>query len=481
MKQHDKNLIIIMSDEHQGNALSSIGHPFVKTPNIDKLAENGMLFSNAYTSCPICVPARASFATGLPVHKNRLWDNAMPYHGQIPSWGHSLQSRNVSVESIGKLHYRSEDDDDGFDKKHIPMMVVNGVGMVWGSIRRENERSKVFRDDRMLGEYIGPGNSKYTEYDEAVVSKTIEWLEKRKDNNKKEPWCLYVGLVAPHFPLVVPQKYFDMYPRKSLPNIKLDPRNGYKMHPWIAKQNDLRNSNDQFKDEDEKWSAISAYFGLCTFLDDNIGKIVEAISMNCFMDNTTIIYTSDHGDNVGVRGLWGKSNFYQESVAIPLIVSGPKIKKGVCATPVTLMDISETIVDHFLCESPNMGPGKSLYEIIEQPYDNQRIAFSEYHASSSVSGAFMIRKGNWKYIYYVGFDPEFFDLSKDPEEINDLSQNKEYEGVLKELKYDLYEICNPEEMDELAFKDQDKMIENYGGIEAASKLGATGATPPPKD
>ena len=93
----------------------------------------------------------------------------------------------------------------------------------------------------------------------------------------------------------------------------------------------------------------------------------------------------------------------------------------------------------------------------------------------------MIRKGNWKYIYYVGFDPELFDLSKDPEEINDLSQNKEYEGVLKELKYDLYEICNPEEMDELAFKDQDKMIENYGGIEAASKLGATGATPPPKD
>ena len=174
MKKHDKNLIVIMSDEHQGNALSAIGHPFVKTPNIDKLAENGILFSNAYTSCPICVPARASFATGLPVHKNRLWDNAMPYHGQIPSWGHSLQSKDVSVESIGKLHYRSEDDDDGFDKKHIPMMVVNGVGMVWGSIRRENERAKVFRDDRMLGEYIGPGNSKYTQYDEAVVSKTIE-------------------------------------------------------------------------------------------------------------------------------------------------------------------------------------------------------------------------------------------------------------------------------------------------------------------
>ena len=93
------------------------------------------------------------------------------------------------------------------------MMVVNGVGMVWGSIRRENEE-KVSRNERMLGNYIGPGNSKYTEYDEAVVLKTIDWLEKRNNSNKSEPWCLYVGLVAPHFPLVVPQKYFDMYPRK---------------------------------------------------------------------------------------------------------------------------------------------------------------------------------------------------------------------------------------------------------------------------
>ena len=156
MTINKENLIIIMSDEHQGNALGCLGHPFVKTPNLDKLAENGVIFSNAYTSCPICVPARASFATGLPVHKNRLWDNAMPYYGQIPSWGHRLQSRNISVESIGKLHYRSQEDDDGFDKKHIPMMVVNGVGMVWGSIRRENERKKVYRNERMLGNYIGP-------------------------------------------------------------------------------------------------------------------------------------------------------------------------------------------------------------------------------------------------------------------------------------------------------------------------------------
>jgi choline-sulfatase len=479
MKKHDKNLIIIMSDEHQGRALGCIGHPFVKTPNLDKLANNGMVFSNAYTSCPICVPARASFATGLPVHKNRLWDNAMPYYGQKPSWGHSLQSRNVPVESIGKLHYRSQEDNDGFDEKHIPMMVVNGVGMVWGSIRRENDRKKVFRDERMLGTYIGPGTSKYTEYDEAVVSKTIKWLENKKKNNATKPWCLYIGLVAPHFPLVVPQKYFDMYPRETLPDIKLDPYRGYKMHPWISKQNELRNSNNQFKNEEEKWAAISAYFGLCSFLDDNIGKIVTSITENGFLDNTTIIYTSDHGDNVGARGLWGKSNFYEESCSIPLILSGPGIKKGICKTHVTLMDISETIVDHFSCESPNNGPGESIYKIADATYNNERIAFSEYHASSSISGAYMIRKGRWKYIYYVGFEPELFDLENDPDELSDLSQKSEFIDICNELKRDLYNICDPEVMNKLAFEDQDKMIKSYGGIEAAGNLGATGATPPP--
>ena len=479
MKKRDKNLIIIMSDEHQGRALGCIGHPFVKTPNLDKLANNGMVFSNAYTSCPICVPARASFATGLPVHKNRLWDNAMPYYGQKPSWGHSLQSRNVPVESIGKLHYRSQEDNDGFDEKHIPMMVVNGVGMVWGSIRRENDRKKVFRDERMLGTYIGPGTSKYTEYDEAVVSKTIKWLENKKKNNATKPWCLYIGLVAPHFPLVVPQKYFDMYPRETLPDIKLDPYRGYKMHAWISKQNELRNSNNQFKNEEEKWAAISAYFGLCSFLDDNIGKIVTSVTENGFLDNTTIIYTSDHGDNVGARGLWGKSNFYEESCSIPLILSGPKIKKGICKTPVTLMDISETIVDHFSCESPNNGPGESIYKIADATYNNERIAFSEYHASSSISGAYMIRKGRWKYIYYVGFEPELFDLENDPDELSDLSQKSEFIDICNELKRDLYNICDPEVMNKLAFEDQDKMIKSYGGIEAAGNLGATGATPPP--
>ena len=160
--KHNKpsNLLIIMSDEHQSGVMGCAGHPFIKTPNLDKLAARGTRFTNAYTPSPICVPARASFATGLYPHQTRLWDNAMPYDGSIKGWGHALQDQGIRVESIGKLHYRAEEDPAGFDVEHIPMMVVDGVGMVWASIRKEHER--VIHDkknQRMLGQHIGPGRS----------------------------------------------------------------------------------------------------------------------------------------------------------------------------------------------------------------------------------------------------------------------------------------------------------------------------------
>ena len=130
-----KNIVVIMSDEHNPAFMGCSGHPFIKTPNLDALAARGARFPNAYTPSPICVPARAAFATGHRVHQTRHWDNAMPYVGDPQGWGHVLQQQGINVESIGKLHYRNEEDPVGFDAEHIPMHVVGGHGMVWASIR----------------------------------------------------------------------------------------------------------------------------------------------------------------------------------------------------------------------------------------------------------------------------------------------------------------------------------------------------------
>ena len=475
------NLLVVLSDQHQARAMSCAGHPVARTPNLDALAARGTRFTSAYTPSPICVPARAAFASGRHVHDIRLWDNAMPYIGQPRGWGHALQDKGIRVESVGKLHYRSEEDNVGFDAQHIPMHVADGVGMVWGSIRREHER--VYRKDvRMMGDYVGPGESDYTRYDRAVTEKACQWLADATDD--ATPWCLYVGLVAPHHPLVAPPEFFDLYPLDQLPADKLHPRDGYVQHPWVSKVAAAMVGEEGWVDEQERLTAIAAYYGLTSWMDHNVGLLVQALERSGQFDNTTVIYSSDHGENLGVRGLWGKMNLYEEAAAIPLIVSPAPNSNlrlpATCATPASLLDVSETIIDHFSAEFPGQRPGRSLVNLAGESSDPERSVISQYHAIGAVSGAFMLRKGPWKLIEYVGFEPELFNLVEDPEELENLASNPNYQPVLEEMKAHLRERCDPEVVNAAAFADQDAMIESYGGKTAAASLGAPSATPPPE-
>ena len=472
------NLLIILSDEHQARAMGCAGHPFVRTPHLDALAARGLRFSSAYTPSPICVPARAAFATGQYVHQLRLWDNGMPYTGTTPGWGHALQQAGIPVESIGKLHYRSAEDPNGFDVEHIPMMVAGGLGMVWASIRAEGERWSP--DSRMLGDYIGPGESPYTRYDRAVVERTRQWFRERVQSKSDPPWCLYVGLVAPHFPLVVPEAFFDLYSSEELPPSKLHPNGGYRRHPWIELQNAFMDSESRFKNEQERLDAMAAYYGLCTWLDHNVGEILGALEEAGFGETTTVLYSSDHGDNVGARGLWGKSNLYEESAAVPLLMAGPGITPGLCETPVSLIDLAETVMDHFKVSLDTERPGRSLFMIAAEHVDRERIIFSEYHAAGAVTAAYMLRKGRWKYIHYVGFEPELFDLEADPEELTNLAGDPGLRPLLDALHGELCKICDPVETDALAHADQRAMVTRLGGPVAVRSLGAPGATPPPQ-
>ena len=472
------NLLILMSDEHQARALGCAGHDLVQTPNLDALAARGVRFTKAYTPTPICVPARASFATGLYPHQTRLWDNSMPYRGQIPGWGHALQAAGVPVESIGKLHYRDPSDPNGFDVEHIPMNVYNGVGMVMASIRHEDER--VPGPGRMLGEEIGPGESAYTGYDRAVTDHAMDWLRARAAGGDGRPWCLYVGLVAPHFPLVCPPAFYDLYPLDRLPETKLHPESGYRRHPWVEKQNAFSDAEAAFRSPEERLRAIAAYLGLCSWLDHNVGQILATLDETGLGETTTVVYTSDHGDNLGARGLWGKSNMYEESVAVPLIMAGPGLTRCEVETPVSLLDLSETVIDHFDAELPGPRPGRSLHAIATAPPDPERVIFSEYHAAGAVSGAFMLRRGRWKYIHYVGFAPELFDLQADPEETANLAQRPQFQSICHDLHRQLAGVCDPEATDALAHADQAALIEALGGREAVLAMSLpVGATPPP--
>jgi choline-sulfatase len=461
-KLSPKNMLVLMSDEHNAKMLGCVGHPLAKTPNLDALAARGTRFANAYTTCPICVPARASFATGRYIHETGYWDNSLAYDGRVPSWGHRLQDAGIPVESIGKLHYRFASDPVGFDRQHIPMHVTDGVGMVHLSIRKQFPDFKPPRRARKgIIENAGAGESEYTQYDRRVADIASEWLH---DAARSEgPWVLFVSFVTPHYPLIAPKQYFDLYPVDTMPDAKLSPESGFQHHPWLA---DLVAGGQMSRYEQRV--AYAAYLGLISFMDDQVGRVIKAFDDAGLRENTRILYTSDHGENAGARGLWGKSNQYEEAAAVPLILAGPDVPIGnVCNTPATLVDAYPTILEGVGLSADKDGvPGRSLFSIACEPDDMERVAFSEYHAAGSPSAAYMIRKGRWKYIHYVRFAPELFDLESDPEEVHNLADHAEFAGTVKELEGVLRGMVDPEDADRRANEAQRALIESRGGPEA---------------
>lgn len=208
-----QNLLIIMDDEHNKKVLGYNGHPMVKTPNLDRLASRGTIFSNAYTNSPICVPARAAFATGRYVHQNRCWDNAIAYSGNPISWAHVLRDKGHQVVSIGKLHYSNDEIDGGFSDQIIPMHIEAGVGDLYGLIRNP---LPIRHQSADLARSIGPGESSYTQYDRDIASKTVNWLKAVANAKTNKPWVLFASFMAPHSPLIAPEEFYSMYPTNAI-------------------------------------------------------------------------------------------------------------------------------------------------------------------------------------------------------------------------------------------------------------------------
>jgi choline-sulfatase len=467
-----------MSDEHNKHVLGCYGHPTIRTPNFDALAARGTRFTNAYTNCPICVPARASFATGQHVNQIRYWDNAIAYDGKVPTWGHRLMAQGHHVTSIGKLHYVDSDPRrNGFDEEVLPLHIVNGVGDLLGLIRDELPRRK---GATKLGPEAGPGQSEYTHYDRSIADEAVKWLGKASEHRDK-PWALYVGFVSPHFPLIAPPEFYAMYPENEVPWPAMYNAGERPQHPFIDAMRKCLCFDEPF-DEPMVRRAIAAYMGLVSFLDDNVGKIVRALDQNGLAESTRVVYATDHGDNLGTRGLWGKSTMYEESAAIPLLIAGPDVPmRNVCATPVSLVDGFPTFI-HALGATPDSRdahlPGHSLLDIA-QGFVPKRTILSEYHAAGALTGSYMIRHGKYKYIHYVGLPAMLFDLESDPQERNDLGSNPAFARVKAECEARLRTIVDPEAADKQARSDQRQYIEKHGGKDAILKRGTFRYSPPP--
>jgi choline-sulfatase len=475
-----QNVLFIMSDEHSRRVLGCYGNEVVRTPHLDRLAAEGTLFENAYCNDPICVPSRASFATGRYVHEIGTWDNATPYLGEPPGWGHRLIAAGHRSVSIGKLHYRDTTDPTGFSEQILPLHVLNGKGDLKALLRKDPPTRPV---SAQLAGDAGSGDSTYLQYDRNIRDAAVRWLQRAGRERDARPWCLFVSFVCPHFPLVAPPEFFDLYPLDRLPWPHGRGPGEFPDHPALRHLRRIQDYEDYFRDERHVRTAIAAYYGMVSFLDDNIGRVLGALTDAGLAEGTLVVYSSDHGDSLGTRTFWGKSNMYEESAGIPMILRGAGVPRGRrVRTPVSLVDGHPTIVEAVglpsILEERTL-PGRSLVALADEPDAPDRAVFCEYHAVGSISGTFMVRWGRYKYVHYEGFRPQLFDLEADPRELDDLALRPGSEALVAEGDRRLRAICDPAEVDARAFADQARMIEANGGREAVLALRSYPYTPAP--
>jgi choline-sulfatase len=456
------NVLFLFSDEHRRDALSCDGHPIVQTPNLDRLAQNGTRFLNAYTTSPICVPARASMASGEYVHKTRCWSNAQAYQGEPNSWGHRLQSQGHRVDSIGKLHYRGNEYDNGFDQEILPMYVRDGVGWTKGLLRNHEE----VLDCSSYAQKIGAGDDQYTQYDLGVTHKACQWLQDRKNQVSEKPWTLFVSWLRPHYPLTCPQEFYDIYPLDKMDHARFlndKQRLSHSVLKTIRKNFDY----EKHFTPETKQVARASYYGLCSFLDYQVGQVLAALEASGQADNTLIIYTSDHGDHNGDRGLWTKMTLYDESSSIPMIVAGPGIPKHkTVSTLSSLIDIYPTILTATGAQDDDkIRPGVALQSLASSDH-MERAILSEYHDGGSPTGMFMLRTDEWKYNYYPGYSPELYHIANDKDELVDLAESPQHQQVVARCHQKMLELVDPEAENKRAFADQADTIKKLGGIDA---------------
>jgi choline-sulfatase len=473
--------VVILADEHSPKALGCAGHPFVHTPNLDALAARGTRFTAAYTPSPICVPARAALATGRELHAmGRYYDNADPYDGGIRSWHHALRDAGHEVVSIGKLHFRGlPPDDHGFSEEKLAMHVVDGKGDLLALIRDETMQPR--QGAAKMSATAGPGESDYTRYDRDITAAAQVFLCARAAAPAGKPWALFVSLVTPHFPLIAPPEHFYRYPPAVVGVPKLYAAEDRPRHPAILDYAQTVPYDSHVRDIATAQRMLAGYYGLVSFMDEQVGKILACLA-DCGLGETTrVLYSSDHGDNAGARGLWGKSVMYEESAGIPMILAGPGVPQGrLVGTPVSLTDVAATVLDAAGCAEPPPPGSTSLFDIL-LGVEADRAVLSEYHASGSREAAFMLRDGRYKYVRYATYPPQLFDLEADPEELHDIASDPAHALLIARLEVALRERLgdDPAAIDARVKARQAEILAANGGAEAVRARGDLAYSPPP--
>ncbi len=418
------NILFLMIDQQAASALSAYGGRTARTPNIQRLAERGVVFDNAYTNFPVCAPSRFSMMSGQLASSIECYDNASEFRATIPTLAHYLRLLGYQTTLCGKMHFIGPDQLHGFEERLTPEIYSADIRMLpqWDGVDDD------FATDahRALVEAGPVSRTVQMDYDEEVgfhAEQKLFDLARSKDSRN---FFLTVSFTHPHEPFLCTQSCWDMYSDDEieLPVVGLLDESRIDEHSRRIYRH--YNLSSPGITEQHIRNARRAYYGSMSYIDGMIGRVLDALEEAGFADNTTIILTSDHGEMLGERGMWFKKVFFQDSVKVPLVLSGPGFSSGRVRENVSLVDLLPTFLD-IADESQSFEPvepvaGNSIIPLASGDAQGwPDTVFSEMTCEGVVEPVMMVKRGPYKYIYSASTEPLLFDLDEDPLELDNLA------------------------------------------------------------
>jgi len=439
MSSGNPHILILMTDQQRADCLSCSGHPMIRTPNMDRIASEGIHFTRAATVSPVCMPARASFINGLYPHNHNMWRNKGAMYKHDETFFHHLQRAGYCTGHIGKSHYyehhRGMHMRDMEDYMHARgLEYVHETTGPWATVNTDSYMTDLWQEKGILSDFrddyenkrrknrfcTDPSPLPVEDFPDSYVGRTAVEYISNYDNDL--PMCLFVGFGGPHEPWDAPGEYAAMYdPAQTPPVIPIS--ENLESLPSHVRESGYFDPVDHLTQEDVQ--RISAnYFGKIKLIDDWIGRILEACTARGWLDDMVIVFWSDHGEMLGDHGRLYKSIFFESSIRVPLMVRWPgRIPEGLRSEALAEnIDIFPTLLEGLGLEHEGRCQGVSLWPCIE----NSDVQLRECQMSE-VNRNIMVCSERYKY----AVDPQargilLFDLHEDPEEQDNLIGRREY-------------------------------------------------------
>ncbi len=409
-------VLLYISDQHTADCTGFMGDPIVRTPNLDKIAEKSFIFKNAYTSCPLCVPARTSLLTARLPSNVGVFDNNSDYKSSEVTFAHTHALKGYDTNLIGRMHFVGLDYFHGFTKRIGKDMTPSYWGLLAEERKDLGDFGRSLYQKHCL-EVVGSGDSIVLSYDRDVVNEALKFLV--KDHEK--PQFTVVGTYSPHFPYVGSEQKMRYY-RKYFKETFHDEIKTLGLPPLDAKV--------QTATKEDIIEVRSAYYAMVETMDEQIGKVYDEFQ-NYLKRNGRkgiFIYMSDHGDQLGTMGIYGKQTFFEKSAQIPFIMKVDGLDGGVIDEAVSIMDIAPTLCEINGTEPIPLAEGKSFTDLLLKKNDPERYVISEFYDNqiNPCQRGYMIFQNGWKLITYDGYEEKdmLFDLTKDRSELDNVAESE---------------------------------------------------------